>query len=163
MTTLVAAPCPMVGTAPKAPLPTLQFGTPLRLVAAFLAPGFEQEPGAALGLVDEDFEQARGAGILMIVAKLVRLAHRGGDVFVVFHQLAQHFARRHVALVVVLDGLQFCDLPDRAHRDAADLANALGQKALKTIPHVKIRWRNARTADPTMEARLTLPRLLPHH
>ncbi len=57
----------------------------LRLVAAFLAAGFEQEPGAALGLVDEDFEQARGAGILMIVAKLVRLAHRGGHVLVVFH------------------------------------------------------------------------------
>ena len=33
----------------------------LRLVAAFLAAGFEQEPGAALGLVDEVFEQA-GAG-----------------------------------------------------------------------------------------------------
>jgi hypothetical protein len=48
-------------------------------------------------------------------------------------------------------------------RIMADLANALGEKALKTIPHVKIRWRNARTADPTMEARLTLPRLLPHH
>jgi hypothetical protein len=31
-------------------------GDRLRLVAAFLAAGFEQEPGAALGLVDEDFE-----------------------------------------------------------------------------------------------------------
>jgi len=104
-----------------------------------------------------------------IVAEVSRAAstiyalHRSSDVLVVLHQLARHFARRHVVLVVVLDGLQFCDLPDRAHRDAADLANALGQKALKTIPYVKIRWRNARTADPTMEARLTLPRLLPHH
>jgi hypothetical protein len=104
-----------------------------------------------------------------IVAEVSRTAstiyalQRGSDVLVVFHQLAQHFARCHVALVVVLDGLQFSDLPDRAHRGAADLSNALGEKALKTIPHVKIPWRNARTADPTMEARLTLPRLLPHH
>ena len=103
-----------------------------------------------------------------IVAEVSRAAstiyalQRGSDVPVVIHQLAQHFARRHVALIIVLDGLQFSDLPDRAHRGAVDLANALGQKALKTIPHVKMRWRNARIADPTMEARLTLPRLLPH-
>jgi hypothetical protein len=32
-----------------------------------------------------------------------------------------------VALVVVLDGLQFPDLPDRAQRDAAELAHPLGQ------------------------------------
>jgi hypothetical protein len=42
----------------------------LRRVAAFLAAGLEQEPGAALGLVDEGFEQARGAGILVVVASL---------------------------------------------------------------------------------------------
>jgi len=80
-----------------------------------------------------------------IVAKVSRTAsticalQRGSDVLVAFHQLAQHLARRHLTLVVVLDGLQFSDLPDRAHRGAVDLANALGRKALKTIPHVKIR------------------------
>src|SRR5882762_2953244 len=117
-------------SAERNPSPALSYkgrGKELRLVAAFLAAGFEQEPGAALGLVDEDFEQARGAGILMIIAKLVGLAHRGRHVLVVFHQFTKHFARRHVALIVVLDGLQFSDLPDRAHRGAADLANALGQ------------------------------------
>src|SRR4030081_1295914 len=88
-------------------------GDRLRLVAAFLAAGFEQEPGAALGLVDEDFEQARGAGILMVVAKLVGLAHRSRDMLVVFHQLAQHLARRDILFIVVLDGLQFRDLPHR--------------------------------------------------
>jgi len=35
----------------------------------------------------------------------------GSNVLVVFHQLAQHFAWRHIALVVVLDGLQFRDCP----------------------------------------------------
>src|SRR6185295_18514517 len=83
-------------------------------VGAFLAAGLEQEPGTALGLVDEDFEQACAAGILMIVAKLVRFAHGRRHLLVVFHQLAQHFARRHISLVVVLDGLQLGDLPDRA-------------------------------------------------
>src|ERR1700730_14670393 len=98
------------------PLPQGERGrtTPLRLVAAFLAAGLEQEPGAALGLVDEGLEQTGGAGILVLVGELVRLAHRGGDVLVVFHQLAQHFARRHIGLIVVLDGLRFPDLPDRA-------------------------------------------------
>src|SRR5229473_2892554 len=121
------APCPIERTtrvgAPLGP----PCSASLRFVAAFLAAGFEQEPGAALGLVDEGLEQPGGTGILVIVGKLVGLAHRGSDVLVVFHQLAKHFARRHVALVVVLDGLQFSDLPDRAHRGAAELANALGQ------------------------------------
>src|ERR1700733_15841733 len=52
-------------------------------VAAFLAGGFEQEPGAPLGLVDEGLEQAGGAGILVLVAQLVRFAHRGRHVLVV--------------------------------------------------------------------------------
>src|ERR1700722_14878681 len=85
----------------------------LRLVAALLAAGLEQEPGAALGFVDEGFEQSGGAGILVIVGELVGFSHRGRDVLVVFHQLAQHVARRDVALVVVLDGLQFPYLSDR--------------------------------------------------
>lgn len=46
---------------------------------------------------------------------------------VVLHQFAQHLARRDVILVVVLDGLEFCDLADRFERGAADLADALGE------------------------------------
>src|ERR1700733_2800618 len=122
----------MVGTAQAAPLPTLRFhfsvsSRPLRCVVALLAAGLEQEPGAALGLVDEGLQQSGGAGILVIVAKLVGFPHRGGHVLVVFHQLAQHLARRHIALIVVVDGLQFADLPDRAQRGAAQLANPFGQ------------------------------------
>jgi len=62
--------------------------------------------------------------ILMIVAKLVGLAHRGRHVLVVFHQLTKHFARRHVALIVVLDGLPVSDCADRAHGGCRDLATA---------------------------------------
>src|SRR6185369_6551362 len=98
-----------------------------RRVGAFLTAGLEQEPGPALGLVDEDFEQACAAGILMIVAKLVGFAHRRRHLLVVFHQFAQHFARRHVFVVVILDGLMLGDLSDRAQRGAAELAYPLGE------------------------------------
>jgi hypothetical protein len=56
-----------------------------RHVGAFLAAGLEQEPGAALGLVDEGLEQARSAGILVLVGELMRLAHRRRHMLVVFH------------------------------------------------------------------------------
>src|SRR6266536_283823 len=104
-----ASPCPR--DAIMSPL--------LRRVAAFLAARIEQEPGAALGLVDEGLEQARGAGILVLVGELMGLPHRGCDVLVVFHQFAQHFARRDIVLVVVLDGLQLGDLADRLQGAAA--------------------------------------------
>src|ERR1700679_2271141 len=54
----------------------------LRGVVAFLAAGFEQEPGAALGLVDEGFQQSGGTGILVAVAELVGFAHRRRHVLV---------------------------------------------------------------------------------
>src|SRR3984957_12590395 len=47
----------------------------LRLVAALLAAGLEQEPGAALGFVDEGFQDAGSRGIVVFVGDLVRLAH----------------------------------------------------------------------------------------
>src|ERR1700727_3623273 len=75
----------------------------LRLVAAFLAAGLEQEPGAAFGFVDEGFEQSGSAGILVVITELVSLSHRGRDVLVVFHQFAQHIAGRDIALIIVLD------------------------------------------------------------
>src|SRR3978361_713976 len=40
---------------------------PSRRVGAFLSAGLEQEPGAAFGLVDEQFEQTGGTGILVVV------------------------------------------------------------------------------------------------
>ena len=96
-------------------------------VATFLTARLEQEPGAALGFVDEGLQQAGGTEILVIVGELVGLAHRRRHVLVVFHQFAQHLARRYVVFVVVLDGLQLPDLPDRAHRGAAELAYPFGK------------------------------------
>src|SRR5258708_22225106 len=47
-----------------------------RRVGAFLTAGLEQEPGAPLGLVDEQFEQLGGARVLIVIGQLVRFAHR---------------------------------------------------------------------------------------
>ena len=47
------------------------------------------------------------------------LTQGGRHVLVIFHQFAQHFALRHIGLVVVLNGLQFRDLADRTQRNAA--------------------------------------------
>src|SRR5919109_3738768 len=95
------------------------YSTHLRYVGAFLTAGLEQEPGTALGLVDEQFEQLGGASVLIAICELVRLAHRRRHLLVVFHQFAQHFAWRHIGLVVILNGLELGNLPDRAQRDAA--------------------------------------------
>src|SRR5581483_5245930 len=82
-------------------------------------------PGAPLGLVDPDLEQARGGGILVLVAKLVRLAHRLGHGLVVVHELAEHFDRLHEVFVVIANALVLGDVADRAQRQSADLAHAL--------------------------------------
>src|ERR1700694_3285640 len=79
-----------VGTFPNAARFNGCYAERLRRVAAFLAAGFEQEPGAALGFVDEGLEQSGGAGIAVLVAELVRLSHRRRHVLVVSHQLALH-------------------------------------------------------------------------
>ena len=60
----------MVGTLTLCPPYDLLRFT-LRLVGAFLAAGLEQEPGAALGFVDEGFKQSRGAGIPVLDRKSV--------------------------------------------------------------------------------------------
>ena len=55
--------------------------------------GLEQEPGAPLGLVDPDLEQAGGGHIAVLVAQPVRLAHAHGQLLVVVAQLGQHVLR----------------------------------------------------------------------
>ena len=64
---------------------------------------------------------------VVVVGELVGFAHRGRHVLVVLHQFAQHLARRDVILVIVVDGLQLGDLPDRADRGAAELAHPFGE------------------------------------
>ena len=91
-----------------------------------LATFLEQEPGSPLGLIDKVFQKARGGDVLVIVANLVARAHGRDDLFIVAHQLAQHVAGGHTALVIVLDALQLGNLADRPQGDAADLAHAFG-------------------------------------
>src|SRR5262249_55753276 len=92
--------------APESPTPTRTRLRLLRGVAAFLAARLEQEPGPPLRFVNERLEQTGRAGILVFVAELVSLPHCCRDMLVVLHQFAQHFTRRDVIRVVVLDGLQ---------------------------------------------------------
>jgi hypothetical protein len=91
-----------------------------------LAACLKQEPSSPLGLIDKVFEKARGGDVLVVVANLVARAHGRDDLLIVAHQLAQHVAGGHIALVVVLDALQLGDLADRPQRDAADLAHTFG-------------------------------------
>ena len=62
----------------------------------------------------------------MLVANVVRFAHRLGDPLVVGHQLTDHVERRDILVVVVVDALMPGDIADRAERQPADLAHALG-------------------------------------
>src|SRR5207244_4508258 len=52
----------------------------------------EQEPGTFLGVVDEHLQQARCRHILMVIRKLVSLAHVFDRRLVVRHEFAQHIA-----------------------------------------------------------------------
>src|SRR5271170_4133843 len=76
---------------------------PAKLVAGTvcLAARFEQEPQPSFGLVDKILKNAGGRHIAVLVAQLVALAHGRYDRLVVRHELTQHVARRHIALVVV--------------------------------------------------------------
>jgi len=78
--------------------------------------GLEQEPRAALRLVDEILEQARGGDVVVLFGDLVGGAHIGRERLVVVHQLAQHRLRRHKRRVVVFDPLKLGDVPDRQAR-----------------------------------------------
>src|SRR6185437_13193888 len=102
-------------------------GRDLALAGLCLAARLEQEPGAALGLIDEGFQEARGGDVVLLAAKIVGAAHAGDQCLVVLAQFAQHVLRRHEVGVVVLDALQASDMADRAQRGAAQLAGALGQ------------------------------------
>jgi len=77
------------------------------------------------GLIDKIFKKACGRHIVMLVAELVAIAHRRHDCLVIGHQLAEHVAWRHILFVVVLNALQFGNLPDRPKCRSADLANPL--------------------------------------
>ena len=63
--------------------------------------GLEEEPGAALRLVDPNFQKARGRDVVRPVAQAVRRKHAEDERLVVFAQLAQHVPRINEFGVVV--------------------------------------------------------------
>src|SRR5258705_13976611 len=89
------------------------------------AAGLVEEPDSPLRLVDPDLDQACRRHVAMLVAGDVGLAHPRGERLVVFAQLREHVAGRHVIGVVVLHALEAADLTDRAQSRAAELADAL--------------------------------------
>ena len=90
--------------------------------------GLEQEPGAPLGFVDPDLDQARGGDVAVLVADVVRLAQARRERLVVLAQLGEHVLRLDVVGVVVDTRCSPGDVADRAERGAADLADALGDR-----------------------------------
>src|ERR1700722_9924884 len=96
---------------------------PSIILAARISGRFEQEPGAAFGLVDPDFQEARGGDIAVFVADAVDRAHSPDELLVVVAKFSQHVLRLDVVRIVVEDTLMASDLPDRAQCCSADLAS----------------------------------------
>ena len=90
--------------------------------------GFKEEPGASLGFVDPNLEQAGGGDIVMFVAKLVRFPHPPRQLAVVLAQLRQHIERLDVFRVVVFDPLHPAYLARRTQGRTTDFADALGHR-----------------------------------
>src|SRR4051812_30165349 len=65
--------------------------------------GLEQEPGAPLGLVDPNLDQAGGGHVPGVLADVVGLAEARRQRLVVLAQLGQHVLRLDVVRVVVQD------------------------------------------------------------
>src|SRR5580698_5908458 len=88
----------------------------------------EQEPRSSFGVVDIDFQKARGRNVIMFVAERMRLAHACRDRLVVGHQFDEHVERRDKIRVIVLYSHELADMANRAHGSTAKFADALGQR-----------------------------------
>src|SRR5271170_781046 len=93
---------------------------PSIILAPRIARRFEQEPGAAFGLVDPDFQQTRGSDVAVFVADAVDLAHSHDELLVVVAEFSQHVLRLDVVRIVVEDTLLASYLPNRAQCCSAD-------------------------------------------
>ena len=65
-----------------------------------VARSLEQKPGAPLGFIDPVLQQTRRGDIAVLVAKIVRFAHAGGELLVVVAKLGEHVERRDKIRVV---------------------------------------------------------------
>ncbi len=78
-----------------------------------LSPGcFEQEPDAALALIDPVFEEACGSDVAGIIADGMGGEHAQDQSFFVFAQFTQHVGRINIVGVIVRDALQTGDVAD---------------------------------------------------
>src|SRR6266513_3987341 len=93
-----------------------------RFAGLCLASSLEQKPGASLGLVDPDLDQAGGGDVAMFLADVVRFAQTRGELLVVLAHLGEHVLRLHVVDVVVRHALQAAGVPDLLERRYAELA-----------------------------------------
>jgi hypothetical protein len=87
---------------------------------------FREEPNAALGLVDPDFDEAGGGDIIMLSAELVRLAHEFDQLLIVGGQLEDYVNGRDGRFIVVFQALVAGDVADGAERETAEFSGALG-------------------------------------
>ena len=118
----------MAGRPPLKPVLSVATLTRLNGRSSRRCASTQQEPGAPLGLVDPDLDQAGAGNVAMLVAQVVGLAQAGRQRLVVVTHLGQHVGGFHVLGVVVQHTLGACDVADRAQRAAADLADAFGQR-----------------------------------
>src|SRR5205085_10218477 len=83
----------------------------------------KQKPRTALCLVDPDFQKTRRRNVAMLIAKVMRLAHARGELFIVVAQFGKHIHRADEIRLVVLYALQAANLADRSHCRSTQLAN----------------------------------------
>jgi hypothetical protein len=81
----------------------------------------EQEPDAALRLVDPGLDQTRAGDVTIFVAQSVGLPHTGGKLEIVVTELNQHVERCDVVGIIVQYSLQTGNMSDGADRRSPTL------------------------------------------
>jgi hypothetical protein len=86
----------------------------------------EQEPLAALSLVENRLQEVAGCRVAVPVTHCNRRPYILGNMAVVLHQPSHHVTGWHEVVIVIVDGLQLTDMADTADGCAADATHALG-------------------------------------
>src|ERR1700689_384696 len=92
--------------------PRLASSQPSSSMRLTLRHDLRQEPGAALSLVNPDFDQTGGSDVVVLFTYLVRCAQISRQIQVVRTKLGQHVFRGHALGVVVLEALMLRDIAD---------------------------------------------------
>ena len=62
---------------------------------------FVKKPDALFGVIDEGLQQARACDVVVLIADVVRFAHRRNNALIVVAQFRQHVLRLDVGGVVI--------------------------------------------------------------